>query len=39
LADVVTEVETARTLGVQIAIAVTLMIFAFAAAKWVRRAK
>jgi D-arabinose 1-dehydrogenase-like Zn-dependent alcohol dehydrogenase len=39
LADVVTEVETARTLGVQIVIAVTLMIFVFVVAKWVRRAK
>jgi hypothetical protein len=39
LADVVIEVEMVWTLGVQIVIAVTLMIFVFVVAKWVRRAK
>ena len=39
LADVQDKVDEATTLGTAIAIGVTLMIFAFAAAKWVRRAK
>lgn len=39
LADVQDKVDEAQTIGVGIAVSVTLMIFAFAAAKWVRRAK
>lgn len=37
--QILASVEDAQTKGVAIAGAVTLMIFAFAAAKWLRRAK
>lgn len=37
--QILSSVEDAQTKGVAIASAVTLMIFAFAAAKWLRRAK
>lgn len=37
--EILASVSAAQTDGVAIATAVTLMIFAFAAAKWLRRAK
>lgn len=37
--EVLTAIATAQTDGVLVATAVTVMIFMFAAAKWLRRAK